>query len=74
MLPAIECLKMLIDKENGLGIPLKVAARFMDCHATTLGNYLHEGYTPSARLEKQIIEGLKKMADYFNMRLTQFNI
>lgn len=52
MLPAIECLKMLIDKENGLGIPLKVAARFMDCHATTLGNYLHEGYTPSARLEK----------------------
>lgn len=37
----IDKLKWLTDKEEGMGIPLIVVARYSHCHPTTLSNYLH---------------------------------
>ena len=48
---AIEKLKWLTDKNEGMGIPLVVVARYAHCHPTTLGNYLHGKSSPTERLE-----------------------
>ena len=48
---AIEKLKWLTDKNEGMGIPLIVVARYAHCHPTTLGNYLRGKSSPTERLE-----------------------
>ena len=56
---AIEKLKWLTDKNEGMGIPLVVVARYAHCHPTTLGNYLHGKSSPTERLEQMVNDGIK---------------
>ena len=57
----IDKLKWLTDKENGMGIPLIVIARYSHCHPTTLGNYLRGKSQPTERLEEMINNGIKNI-------------
>ena len=58
---AIEKLKWLTDKNEGMGIPLVVIARYAHCHPSTLGNYLRGTSNPTARLEEMVNSGIENI-------------
>lgn len=57
----IDKLKWLTDKEEGMGIPLIVVARYSHCHPTTLSNYLHGKSQPTERLQQMVNDGIKNI-------------
>ena len=53
-----EKLFWLTDKQQGLGIPNIVIARFSHCHPSSIANYLN-GAEPTVRIGNQIDEGIE---------------
>lgn len=55
---SLEDLKIITDKDSGLGIPLNVLARYSQCHPTLLSKYLRNEIPPSKKTLQKIHNGL----------------
>lgn len=55
----------LTDKENGMGIPLTVLAKYCNCSSVSLYNYIYGRSMPTGRISSYIEEGLRKLKENF---------
>lgn len=62
----LEKLYWLTDKNDGMGIPFSVIARYSRCNPSTLGNYIAGKSHPTRRMNKLLEDGINNIVEIIN--------